>query len=152
MRKILIILLLLVSLNTYSQRKEQWIKLGMFTASIALNAVGDGLNTAGNKDLGHLCNALSIGVTLSIPLVIDIKKDEWYWYLIEYSFIRFATFDYIYNISAGNDLGYFGQSHGYDKFLGRQNGWGVAAIKGTVLMIGISINFQKTKKGKFDYQ
>lgn len=123
----------------------------MFTTSIALNAVGDGLNTAGNKDLGHLCNALSIGVTLSIPFVIDIKKDEWYWYLLEYSFIRFATFDYIYNISAGNDLTYYGQSQGYDKFLGKQEEWGVAVIKGTVLMIGVSINFQKTKKGKFDY-
>ena len=146
MRKILIILLILISLNSYSQRKEQWIKLGMFTTSIALNAVGDGLNTAGNKDLGHLCNALSIGVTLSIPLIIDIKKDEWYWYLLEYSFIRFATFDYIYNLSAGNEWSYYGNSHKYDQFFGGQNKYGLAIMKGTVLMIGISINFQKTKK------
>ena len=96
MRKILIILLILISLNSYSQRKEQWIKLGMFTTSIALNAVGDGLNTSGNKDLGHLCNALSIGVTLSIPLIIDIKKDEWYWYLLEYSFIEQSKYFFIF--------------------------------------------------------
>ena len=58
-------------------RKDNWLRLGLFTGSIALNAIGDGLNHSGNKDLGHICNALSIGVTLSIPLFIEVNKENY---------------------------------------------------------------------------
>ncbi|MDA3953111.1 MAG: hypothetical protein PF485_05660 [Bacteroidales bacterium] len=148
MTKLLTILLILVSLNGFSQtqreiRNDNWLRLGLFTSSIVLNSIGDGFNNSGNKDMGHLCNALSIGVTLSIPLIIDVNRDNWAWYLFEYTFIRFAIFDYAYNMAAGNDLNYIGNSNYYDKALqGQQLGF----AKAMSLTVGIAINFQQFNK------
>ena len=145
MKKVLILILILLSLNSYSQtRKENWTRLGLFTGSIVLNAVGDGLNDSGNKEWGHLCNAASIGLTLSIPLIIKVDKDNWYCYLLEYMFIRFAIFDYTYNMTRGLPYDYIGDSSSYDKALGSQEH--LIFPKTLSLTVGIAINFQQFKR------
>ena len=150
MKRVFTIILILISLNSFAQirtqreiRNDNWLRLSLFTGSIALNAIGDGLNHSGNKDLGHICNALSIGITLSIPLFIEVDKSNWYWYLLEYSFIRFATFDYIHNLSAGLPYDYVGSTSYYDRTLGDQN---MLLPKTLSLSVGIAINFQQFNK------
>ena len=78
---------------------------------------------------------------LSIPLIIDVNKDNWIIYLLEYTFIRFGIFDYMYNASAGNDLNYIGNSNFYDKALGNQDH--LAFAKVLSLTVGIAINFNE---------
>lgn len=142
MKKLLTIILILICFGSFSQtRKENWTRLGLFTGSIVLNAVGDGLNDSGNKEWGHVCNAASIGLTLSIPLIIDVNKDNWLWYLLEYTFIRFGIFDYTYNLAAGNDFNYIGNSNFYDRSLVNQDH--LFLPKTLSLTVGIAINFQQ---------
>jgi len=145
MRKLFTIILILISLNSFAQtrtqreiRNDNWLRLGLFTGSIALNAVGDGLNNSGNKEWGHVCNALSIGVTLSIPLIINVDKSNWYWYLLEYSFIRFAMFDYGYNYAANLPYDYVGDSNHYGQIMQGQD---LIFPKAWSLTLGIAFNF-----------
>ena len=74
MKKLLIILLFLLASNVYCQKSEAWKVIGIYSSSIVLNAVGDGLNNSGEKQWGHLCNAASIGLLLTSPFVIDYDK------------------------------------------------------------------------------
>jgi len=147
MKKLFSILLILIAFSSFAQyskieqRRNNWARLGLFTGSIILNSIGDGLNDSGNKDWGHICNAASIGLTLSIPLLIDVNKDNWIAYLLEYTFIRFAIFDYAYNMAAGNKYNYIGNSNFYDKALGNTDHLGFAKVM--VLTVGVSINFQQ---------
>jgi len=149
MKQLISILLIFVCLTSYAQynprkaKQDNWIRLGLFTGSIVLNAVGDGLNDSGNKDWGHICNAASIGLTLSVPLFIDVEKDKWYWYLLEYTFIRFAVFDYSYNLTRGLPLEYHGTSNYYDRIWGEQQS--LLLTKSAFLTIGIAINFTQFK-------
>lgn len=143
-----------LSLNSFAQinienyyererqaKKDKWTKLALFTGAIVLNGLGDGFNDSGNKEWGHVCNAASIGLTLSIPLIIYVDKSNWYWYLLEYTFIRFAMFDYTYNLAAGNDYDYIGNSNYYDKMLNKQNH--LLFPKTLSLVLGIAINFNE---------
>ena len=125
--------------STKQIRRENWTRLGLFTGSIVCNAIGDGLNNSGNKDLGHLFNAASIGITLSIPLLIDVNKNTWYAYLLEYAFLRFALFDYTYNAVAGLPFNYHGKSNYYDRFMNQNETW--IFQKSVIFSVGISINF-----------
>ena len=117
MKKLIIIILLLISVQSFSQ--DNWKRLGLFTSSIVLNAAGDGFMDEGNKEIGHLLKAASIGTTLAIPLIIDVDKDDWLEYILSYAFIRFAIFDYTYNATRGLPIGYTGNTLHYDTFMKR---------------------------------
>jgi len=108
MKKLLIILLLLLAGNIYCQKSDAWKVIGIYSSSIVLNAVGDGLNDSGQKTWGHLCNATSIGLLLTSPFVIDYNKSKWGYYLTSYVSLRIALFDYSYNLTRGLPLNYIG--------------------------------------------
>ena len=153
MKKLLIIILVLISINSFAQqnyiskrqqRKNNWIRLGLFVSSIGLDAAGDACNNNNNKDIGHLLEVASVGATLAIPLLVDVDKSNWYWYLLEYTFLRFSTFDYVYNAAAGNDFNYNGTSNIYDRVLKKQNQ--VIIPKIVCFSIGIIINFKCLNK------
>lgn len=142
MKKLLTILLIIASLSATAQN-EDYKRLGMFVGSIALDAAGDAMLDEGNKELGHVLNGASIAVTLSMPLLLDIDKDKWYGYLLSYTFIRFATFDYTYNATRGLPMGYTGNTSYYDKAMQTvPNGFELWS-KSIFLTAGIAINFNE---------
>jgi hypothetical protein len=122
MKKILILSLLLSSILLLGQdtaRLWQPAKvITVYTSSIVLNAVGDGLNDSGSKQWGHFCNAASIGILLTSPFIIDYEKSKWGWYLTSYTSLRIALFDYSYNLTRGLGLNYIGGTSTWDRVLG----------------------------------
>ena len=61
MRKLITILFLFLTLTVNAQKKEALKVISLYSGSIILDAVGDGLNDSGHKAWGHLCNAGSVG-------------------------------------------------------------------------------------------
>lgn len=128
MRKISFLVLLFSFMNCYSQtdsvdvlrnyhktknyqssKKLNNIKLiGIYTTSILLNAIGDGLNDSKRKTVGHFFNGLSIGVLVSSPFLLDYDKKKWYWYLATYTSLRIGLFDIAYNSTRGLPFDYSG--------------------------------------------
>jgi hypothetical protein len=144
MKKLILILLIgLFTTTIASSQNENWKRLGLFTASIALDAAGDALMDDGTKKLGHLCNAASVATTISIPFILDVDKENWLGYLASYTFIRFAVFDYTYNGVRGLPFGYTGNTSHYDKMMQKvPNGFELWS-KSIVLSVGLHINFDK---------
>ena len=111
--------------------------IGIYTSSIALGAIGDGLNfrgysQGGDQSLGHICDALSTGILLMSPLFLDMEK--WWWSVISYVSLRIALFDPLFNISAGLPLNYRGVANVWDKSVGLKM-WHRSAF----LIIGVAI-------------
>jgi hypothetical protein len=90
--------------------KSKYLPIILFTTSIALNAVGDGLNDSDKKMAGHICNSLSIASLIAIPLSCDINKRKWPVYLMSYVTLRVGLFDPIYNSTRRLPFNYVGQS------------------------------------------
>jgi hypothetical protein len=84
------------------------ILLVLFSLSIILNAIGDGLNNNNKKTVGHLFVASSILVLLLIPSIIVWNQSYWYIYIIAYTFLRYSLFSYTYNITRGLPFNYLG--------------------------------------------
>ena len=144
MKTLTTILLIFAFLSTEAQRpsqKESIKTLALFTTSIVLSAVGDGLNDSGNKTLGHALNATSTGLLLTSPFILSPQKDNWLWYIASYSFIRASIFDASYNLSRGLPLTYVGNSSLWDKALGATKSPPGAIIfgKSLCLIVGFSI-------------
>jgi len=118
----------------------------VYTSSIILNAVGDGLNDSGEKQWGHLCNAVSTGLLLASPFIIDYEKAKWLWYLTSYTSLRIAFFDYSYNLTRGLPLNYIGGTSTWDKILGKMNPPNTYLGRGVVLIVGISIPINELKR------
>lgn len=87
----------------------------LYSTSILLNAVGDALNDEGDKFNGHLCNAGSIALLLATPLLVDLDRTKWYWYLATYTSLRIGMFDFAYNKTRGLPLNYVGTSSATDR-------------------------------------
>jgi len=142
MKTFISILLISISLSISAQnlhyRSNKWKELAVDIASISLNALGDGLNDNGKKGIGHVCNALSIGVLLTSPWVIDYKQGYWYEYLLTYTFLRFGMFDPIYNTTRGLPFNYLGTTAPTDRML-RYFGGQPTFIHGLSLIVGFSI-------------
>jgi|BarGraIncu00222A_1022003.scaffolds.fasta_scaffold02328_3 hypothetical protein len=136
MKRLIFLVLLFSSINCYSQtdsvnvqinyhtpknyhsaKKLNNLKLiGIYTASILLNGIGDGLNDNNHKTVGHLLNGLSIGALISSPFLLDYDKKKWYWYLATYTSLRIGLFDIAYNSTRGLPFGYSGMTSPTDKF------------------------------------
>jgi len=120
MRTLTIILLLICSLAqgqvSFIDRIPEPVKvLTLFSASIVLDAVGDGLNDSGQKTLGHSLQAMSTGLLLTSPIFLNMDKDNFWWYLVSYVSLRIGLFDYSYNLSRGLPMSYVGTSSISDK-------------------------------------
>jgi hypothetical protein len=88
----------------------------LLTTLVILQAISHGLNTSGNKDAGHLLNALFVGLFLLLPFMFHLDWQQLPAYLAGYAGIRFLIYDYLWNLSAGKKWSYLGQSHWYGRF------------------------------------
>ncbi len=94
--------------KTYNENLE-WVKVvGLYTASVVLNAMGDGFNNSNRKTLGHVCNGASIGLLVASPFVVKYNAKKWYWYLASYVSLRVGLFDVTYNATRGLPLNFTG--------------------------------------------
>jgi len=143
MKKLLLSLLLssavLFCAAQTAPRGEAVKIIGIYVGSIALNAIGDGMNDNGDKSWGHALNAASIAVLLSSPFIIDYEKDKWYWYLISYTSLRIAFFDYTYNATRGLPLNYIGGTSTWDKVMKKMNPPNTYMGRGVFLTVGIAV-------------
>jgi hypothetical protein len=115
--KNLTIILLLVSMNVSGQwyKSEAFKAVTLYSASIVLGAVGDGMNDNGQKVGGHALNAVSTGLLVASPFILDVDKHNWGWYAASYVSLRVGLFDMSYNATRGLPLQYVGNSSIYDK-------------------------------------
>jgi hypothetical protein len=115
--KNLTIILLLISLNVSGQwyKSETFKTVTLYSASIVLDAVGDGLNDSGQKVGGYAFNAMSTGLLVASPFILDADKHNWGWYAASYVSLRVGLFDMSYNATRGLPLQYVGNSSIYDK-------------------------------------
>lgn len=154
MKKLLLLILIssLLTINTqaqYRQRKNisEPIKVvAIYTGSIVLNAIGDGLNDSGSKMWGHSLNALSTGLLLTSPFIVDYDKSKWGYYLTSYVFLRIALFDLVYNKTRGLPVTYIGNTSPWDKFmqiLSPPDGFMFG--RGVYFLIGVTIPFKTGK-------
>jgi len=112
----------------------------VYTLSIALNAIGDGLNDDGKKEWGHACNAMSYGLLLATPFIFNVDKSNWGWYVASYVSLRIALFNPIYNGVRGLPIGYYGDSSISDKFLGWTQPPPGLQLFGRAIFLGIGVS------------
>ena len=152
MKTTLLILALFLSLTLQAQKRikyEPWKVIGLYTAQIAFNAIGDGLNDSGNKPLGHAFNAAAIGTAIATPFILDINKKAWPAYFVSYGFIRFATFDYVYNRTRNLPLGYLGNSAATDRLFNNFPARDVLYARSIFLTAGIAVTFDFCHKKRY---
>ena len=102
--------------KSWIQNNSESLKaIGLFTGSIILEAVGDGMNDNGEKVWGHALQAASTGLLLATPFLLDIDKDKWGWYFVSYISMRIAIFDPCYNLTRGLPMDYVGSTSIWDK-------------------------------------
>jgi hypothetical protein len=117
MKNLFSILLLTLTLSASAQwyKSEAFKTVTLYSASIVLDAVGDGLNDSGQKVGGHALNAMSTGLLVASPFILDVDKHNWGWYAASYVSLRVGLFDMSYNATRGLPLQYVGNSSIYDK-------------------------------------
>jgi hypothetical protein len=111
----------------------------VYSGSIILNGIGDGLNNSNHKTWGHTCNAASIGVLLASPFIIHYDKSKWYGYILDYAFLRYSLFDASYNMSRGLRYDYIGTTAGTDIIFHKAPANFRTFSKGLSMIIGISL-------------
>lgn len=116
--------------------------IGLYAASIVMNGIGDGLNNSNRKTIGHILNAISIGILLSSPFILDFDRTKWYWYLASYISLRVGLFDSTYNLTRELPLFSTGSTSPSDKLY---NIFGInpAFPRPIFLAVGITIPFWK---------
>jgi len=133
MKPFLLTILLLFSITCFSQwlkdpyldvnlhmvrqeRSEKWKVIALYSGSIILNGIGDGLNDSNHKTAGHLFNAASMGSLLLSPVIFNFQKDKWYWYILSYICLRAGLFDITYNLTRKLPYNYTGSTSLTDKY------------------------------------
>lgn len=154
MRYTIILILLPLALNLFAQQISDPVFINpvqkkvmsepakiilTYVGSIALEAVGDGLNDSGHKDWGHLCKAFSTATLLVSPFYINYDKSKWYCYVLSYTFLRVGLFDIVYNATRGLPLNTRGTTSFWDKGLGKLNQDNIYFAQGISVIVGIAI-------------
>ena len=128
----------------WDKNKRAFAIVGYQIGTIALGAVGDGLDDSGHKEWGHTLKALEVGALMSGPFIFKMTKRDYLPYVSGYVFMRFALFDNIYNASRGLPGDHIGSVSWYDRMREELNappvGWGFA--KGLSFVLGVGINFK----------
>ncbi|GEM_PF-1581348 len=118
--------------------KMEWLKIiGLYSASIILNGIGDGLNNSEQKTMGHVFNGLSIGVLLASPFLVNYNKKNWFWYALTYTSLRVGLFDTTYNLTRKLPLDFVGSTSPTDKIY-KTVGVNPAFVKTNFLALGIT--------------
>ena len=153
MKNTLIILLAFITLNLSAQWDYPvnrpmtfWEKNGRaigvtawHLGSVAVGAIGDGLNDRGDKQWGHALKAVEVGMLLSGPFVWKIEKGEWIAYLVPYICSRYATYDLLWNVTMDQPLLYNGESSIYDRGMNRMGNDGKVWTKTISFGLAIAI-------------
>jgi hypothetical protein len=139
------ILFFLLTFQLSAQKAEAWKTVSVYTGSILLNAVGDGLNDSGQKGWGHVCNASSIGLLLISPALMNYQKHKWGWYVASYIGLRIGLFDYTYNITRGLSLEKIGDTSFWDKGLQKMNAPSTIFGRSVFLTFGIAVPFNQLR-------
>ena len=138
--KYLIIILLFFSLNVSAQ---SWKIPALYSSSIILEGIGDGLYDNGTKQLGKSFQAVSLSLILLSPFIADYNKDKWWAYPISYGFLRVGLFDWTYNTARGLPLTYIGNTTYWDKGMQKLNPPnGFAMGRAVFFTVGFSIPFK----------
>ena len=87
----------------------------LYGSAVILEAIGDAKFDAGQKELGKLFQATSVGLLVASPFILNVDKSKWYWYLLSYTTMRMALFDPAYNLTRGLNMGYTGSTSYWDK-------------------------------------
>lgn len=148
MKKLFSILLILISVNCFAQSNYKWKRLGYYTASIAFDATGDALNNTGNKELGHLFDAASVGVLFVVPFDKDMRLHfsdarfkDFAIDAIIYTGLRYAIFNLVYNLVSGQSWDYIGNTDYVDKMI--QNSMYSTWTKTITITFVIALNFNE---------
>jgi hypothetical protein len=150
MKKLITILLLVVSLNSFGQynvdRSDKYIALGLVTSSIIFDAMADGFRDDGRLLISHSFEAASILPLLISPFVLDLKDYQWASFLLTYVTMRVAIFDPIYNTTRGLPIGYIGDSSAWDRTIKKMTGPGSSWLLGArslsfVVSVSIPIKY-----------
>jgi hypothetical protein len=159
LKTLLFIILLFFSITCFSQwqkdtflvanfqsvkqeKSEKWKVIALYSGSIILNGIGDGLNDSKQKTAGHLFNAASIGTLLVSPALFNYQKDNWIWYVLSYTCLRAALFDITYNLTRNLPFNYTGLTSITDKIY---NSLGVYPIypRAIFFIVGFAIPLTK---------
>lgn len=128
-------------LRLNKKKKLDKIKvIGLYSAAIILNGIGDGLNNTHQKTMGHIFNAASIGVLLTTPFFIDYDTKKWYWYLLTYTSLRVTLFDAAYNVTTKQPIDFIGSTAITDKLYKMADFYGASKAMG--LVVGLTIPFR----------
>lgn len=111
--------------------------IGLYSAAIILNGIGDGLNNTHQKTMGHIFNAASIGVLLTTPFFVDYDTKKWYWYLLTYTSLRVTLFDAAYNVTTKQPIDFIGSTAITDKIYKMADIYGASKAMG--LVVGLTI-------------
>lgn len=113
---------------------------------IVTEAVFEGLKTGGHHIASEMIEAVYLAcITFGLFAWINSVKPFEYKpilkILIGYVLLRFALFDIIWNISAGQDWFYYGITKAYDIFMSKLGGWGwfikiISGIWGVAWLLG----------------
>lgn len=116
-RVFLRLLLAVFLLTSTAVAQDKWKKIGLFTASVVFNAVGDGLYDEGRKTEAKLLRTASIATLLSVPIFTKVNKNNGFDYVITFTGIRYGLFDAGYNLTRGLPYDYLGTTSHVDLFL-----------------------------------
>jgi len=126
--------------GTWWQRNQRsFAIIGYHLGTVALGAVGDGLRDEGHKEWGHAFRAAEVGALIGGPFLFRVKRDEAVWYVLDYGFLRLATFDAMYNATRGLPVLYNGTTSKYDELMNTIPDHGKAWIKAWSLSLGFVI-------------
>ena len=145
--KIVYLISLLAVTTLQAQPKKsinkKWARIGLFTGSIILNAIGDGLYDDGHKLAAKSFKAASIGTLLSVPLLSPTpNKKKAFKYVLTYGLMRFGLFDITYNVSRRLPLNYVGTTSVHDKIIGGQPRLMITMMRLSSIGIAIKLNDQ----------
>jgi len=146
---LILILSLFLTTNIYSQKKDAWKSIAIYSSSIILEGIGDALYDNGSKELGKSLQMVSFSFVLMSPFIMNYDKSKWYLYPIEYGFLRVALFDWTYNITRGLPVTYIGDTSVWDKFLQEvspPDGFAFGRVVAVTVGISIPLNFINDKR------
>ncbi len=132
-----------VRLTFWDKVKKPLVVAAVQLTSITLEAWGDAKFDMGDKELGHLLQAASVGVlVVGIPL-LELGKRDALAFSVSYAAWRVATFDVAYNKFRGLPRGYVGGTSTWDKSMSQIDPGGRAFIRCWGALLAITINIKE---------
>jgi hypothetical protein len=116
---IIFFILIIFSVNAQDtivyKHKNRLLEYGLMAFSIVSQGLGDGLNSRMRYKESHILYAISVLSLVSVPVFVPLSKKDKFKYISTYFLLRYALFDYSYNIGANRKLNYLGGDNVYDK-------------------------------------